>query len=206
LKDYFDRKAGALKRMLIVGAPGSGKGTQAARIAAHFGILHVSTGDLFRLNFRNRTELGVAAQKYLNNGDLVPDSITNAMVRERLQNEDVHHGFLLDGYPRTAEQVTELDDILAGSGRELDVVLHLTADDDELIRRLLLRAEDEGRSDDNLDVIRRRLDLYRLETEAVLDLYALRGILVSVDGAATVDEVTANLLAAADTAAPQPAR
>jgi adenylate kinase len=150
--------------------------------------------------------MGVAAKKYLNNGDLVPDSITNTMVRERLQNEDVRNGFLLDGYPRTAEQVAELDGILTSSGRELDVVLHLTAEEDELTRPLLLRAEDEGRSDGTRDVIRRRLDLYHLETDAVLDLYALRGILISVDGTASVDKVTANLLAAAETASPQPAK
>ncbi|GAA5230517.1 adenylate kinase [Arthrobacter cryoconiti] len=183
-----------MTRMLIIGPPGSGKGTQAERICAELGIVAISTGDIFRANVKGGTPLGVEAKKYMDNGDFVPDSVTNRMVRDRLAQDDVAQGFLLDGYPRTTAQVDELDDILATAGVELGTVVQLTADDEELVKRLLGRAQETGRSDDTEKVIRHRLDLYREQTEIVLARYAERGILVKVDGLGDIDEVTSRVM------------
>jgi adenylate kinase len=179
-----------MTRMLIIGPPGSGKGTQAARISERLGVVAISTGDIFRANVKAETPLGIEAKKYINAGDFVPDSVTNNMVRDRLQEADAAEGFLLDGYPRTTAQVDELDSILSGNEQQLDVVLQLTADDEELVRRLLARAELDGRTDDNETVIRHRLDLYHEQTETVVARYAERGILTKVDGIGAIDEVT----------------
>ncbi|HEY8701466.1 MAG TPA: adenylate kinase [Arthrobacter sp.] len=176
--------------MLIIGPPGSGKGTQAERISERLGVIAISTGDIFRANVKGETPLGVEAKTYMDNGDFVPDSITNKMVRDRLSEGDVDGGFLLDGYPRTTAQVDYLDRILSDVDKQLDVVLQLTADDDELVTRLLSRAKVTGRSDDNEAVIRHRLDLYHGQTEAVVAKYAERGILSLVDGMGAVDDVT----------------
>jgi adenylate kinase len=176
--------------MLIIGPPGSGKGTQAERISERLGVVAISTGDIFRANVKGGTPLGLEAKQYIDNGDFVPDSVTNKMVRDRLLQEDATSGFLLDGYPRTTCQVDELDDILASGDRVLDVVLQLTADDEELVSRLLHRAKETGRSDDNEAVIRHRLDLYHGQTEAVVAKYAERGILAQVDGLGGIDDVT----------------
>ncbi|WP_188667442.1 adenylate kinase [Tersicoccus solisilvae] len=182
--------------MLIIGPPGSGKGTQAARISERLGIVAISTGDIFRANVKERTPLGIEAKSYMDAGDFVPDSVTNNMVRERLAQADVAGGFLLDGYPRTTAQVEELDAILAAGSTSLDLVLQLTADHEELVRRLLSRAAEEGRTDDNESVIRHRLDLYTQQTSAVVKEYAGRGILVEVDGIGAIDEVTDRVMAA----------
>lgn len=183
-----------MTKMLIIGPPGSGKGTQASRISERLGIVAISTGDIFRANVKEETPLGVEAKKYIDKGDFVPDSVTNNMVRDRLKQDDVEPGFLLDGYPRTTAQVEELDSILADSEDSLDVVLQLTADDEELVKRLLSRAELEGRADDNETVIRHRLDLYHEQTEAVVSRYAERGILTKVDGIGPIDEVTDRIM------------
>ncbi|NVM96787.1 adenylate kinase [Arthrobacter sp. AETb3-4] len=183
-----------MTRMLIIGPPGSGKGTQAERICAELAIVAISTGDIFRANVKGETPLGLEAKQYMDNGDFVPDSVTNRMVRDRLAQDDVTDGFLLDGYPRTTAQVDELDDILATAGVALDVVVQLTADDEELVKRLLGRARDAGRSDDNEKVIRHRLDLYREQTEVVVARYAERGILAKVDGLGDIDDVTARIM------------
>ncbi|WP_269937560.1 adenylate kinase [Arthrobacter sp. HY1533] len=185
-----------MTRMLIIGPPGSGKGTQAERICAELDIVAISTGDIFRANVKGETPLGVEAKKYIDNGDFVPDSVTNRMVRDRLAQDDVAEGFLLDGYPRTSPQVDELDDILAAAKAELDVVVQLTADDEELVTRLLNRAQETGRSDDTEAVIRHRLDLYREQTEVVVARYAERGILAKVDGLGDMDDVTARIMEA----------
>lgn len=190
-----------MTRMLIIGPPGSGKGTQAQKIAGRLRILPVSTGDIFRANVAGRTPLGLEAQQYMDNGDLVPDTVTNEMVRARLQENDVHNGFLLDGYPRTLGQVVELDDILATNDQELTLVLHLTADQEELTRRLLARAEIEGRIDDNNEAIRRRLDHYRQQTEPILTVYAERRVLATIDGTGDIERVTDRVMAAIDAAA-----
>ncbi|MDJ0355863.1 MAG: adenylate kinase [Actinomycetota bacterium] len=189
-----------MTRMLIIGPPGSGKGTQAERISERLGVVAISTGDIFRANVKGETPLGIEAKKYMDNGDFVPDSVTNKMVRDRLLQDDVQDGFLLDGYPRTTVQVDELDDILAQAESRLDVVLQLTADDDELVKRLLGRALDTGRSDDNTAVIRHRLDLYHGQTEAVVARYAERGILTQVDGIGEIDEVTDRVMKAIEVA------
>ncbi|MFC8304656.1 adenylate kinase [Specibacter sp. NPDC057265] len=187
-----------MTRMLIIGPPGSGKGTQAERICAQLDIVAISTGDIFRANVKGETPLGLEAKKYMDNGDFVPDSVTNRMVRDRLAQDDVAEGFLLDGYPRTSPQVDELDDILASADAELDVVVQLTADDEELVKRLLNRALETGRSDDTETVIRHRLDLYREQTEVVVSRYAERGILAKVDGLGEMDDVTARIMEAID--------
>jgi adenylate kinase len=183
--------------MLIIGPPGSGKGTQAQRISERLGVVTISTGDIFRANVKGGTPLGVEARKYMDDGDFVPDSVTNEMVRNRLSQDDAKEGFLLDGYPRTVAQVDYLDGILAAREEELGVVLHLTADDDELVWRLLGRARETGRSDDNESVIRHRLDLYHQQTEAVVVKYASRGILIEVDGIGGIDDVTDRVLGSA---------
>lgn len=182
--------------MLIIGPPGSGKGTQAGRISERLGVVAISTGDIFRVNVKEETPLGIEARKYMDAGDYVPDSVTNQMVRDRLKEPDVRDGFLLDGYPRTASQVDELDDILASIDQQLDVVLQLTADDEVLVERLLGRAKEDGRSDDTEEVIRHRLALYREKTEAVVAKYAERGIVAKVDGLGGIDEVTERVVEA----------
>ncbi|WLQ04731.1 adenylate kinase [Arthrobacter oryzae] len=183
-------------RMLIIGPPGCGKGTQADRLSRHLGITGVSTGDVFREHVKNLTPLGRDVKAHLDGGDLVPDGLTNRMVRDRLDQDDVRDGFLLDGYPRNTSQLAELDAMLTALGQSLDVALQLTADDTELVRRVLQRATLTGRSDDTEDVIRHRLKLYYRETAPVAEMYSARGILLSVDGMGSEDEVFDQLLAA----------
>ena len=181
-------------RLLIMGPPGAGKGTQAAMICEEFGIPHVSTGDLFRLNLTQGTALGQEAKKYMDAGEYVPDSVTNGMVRERLKDADTQVGFLLDGYPRTVAQVAELDGILCA--KPLDRVIELTADTDVVVKRLLGRAIEQGRADDTEEVIRRRLEVYEEQTAPLTALYKSRGLLVQVDGLGSVEDVTARISAA----------
>ncbi len=188
-------KGFAMIKMIIMGPPGSGKGTQAARIAELFEIPAISTGDIFRQNIAELTPLGIESKQYIDNGDLVPDDLTNDMVRDRLGNPDVKNGFLLDGYPRTPQQVGELDSMLAIENQHLTAALLLTADDEELVKRLLDRAKVTGRSDDTDLVIRHRLDLYHEQTEPVVAMYAERGLLLTVNGDGEVDEVTERILA-----------
>jgi len=181
-------------RLLIMGPPGAGKGTQAVLIAQRLSVPHISTGDLFRANLSEGTALGLEAKKYMDAGEYVPDSVTNGMVRDRLKQRDASEGFLLDGYPRTVAQVAELDGMLAGN--KIDKVIVLTADSDEVVTRLLNRAQDQGRSDDTEEVIRRRLEVYAEQTAPLIDLYDRRAVLVEVDGMGSVDQVTSNIFAA----------
>ncbi len=183
-------------RILLIGAPGAGKGTQAEKLAEAFGIPAISTGDIFRHNVKNETELGKQAKAFMDRGEYVPDSLTNALVRDRLSHEDALEGFLLDGYPRTADQVVELDDILAQQGNKLDIVVQLTADTDEVVRRLLNRAIEQGRADDTEDVIRRRLEVYEEQTAPLTSTYAARGLVAMIDGLGEVAEVTGRILEA----------
>ncbi|MFC9770518.1 MULTISPECIES: adenylate kinase [unclassified Pseudarthrobacter] len=187
-----------MTRLLIIGPPGSGKGTQAEHLARHFNVPAVSTGDIFRSNVSRETELGRQAAGYLDGGSFVPDHLTNALVRDRLQDTDVRSGFLLDGYPRTAPQVAELDSMLADQGRALDAVIELLAPDAELEQRMHRRAQEQGRSDDTEEVFRRRLELYHTETHEVVSAYAGRGLLVSVDGTGDPGEITALAIAAVE--------
>lgn len=185
-------------RLLIMGPPGAGKGTQAVGLAEHIGGAHISTGDIFRENVAKQTELGRTAEEYMSAGKYVPDEITNAMVRDRLGQPDAA-SFVLDGYPRTAEQVAELDDILAGIGARLDLVVSLVVTDrEELIQRMLRRAETSGRADDTEEVIRHRQDVYEAETAILLPIYRERGLLVEVNGVGTIEEVQQQLFAAVD--------
>jgi adenylate kinase len=183
-------------RLLLIGAPGAGKGTQAERLSEAFGIPAISTGDIFRHNVKNETELGKQAKAFMDRGEYVPDSLTNALVRDRLSHADAVEGFLLDGYPRTADQVVELDDILESQGNKLDVVVQLTADTDEVVRRLLNRAIEQGRADDTEDVIRRRLEVYEEQTAPLTNTYAARDLVVMIDGLGEVAEVTGRILEA----------
>jgi adenylate kinase len=180
-------------RLLIVGPPGAGKGTQASAVAEAYGIPAISTGDIFRANIEQGTELGKQVQEVMASGGFVPDELTNSIVADRLKQEDAQGGFLLDGYPRTTEQVHEIDRILAESGAELDAVIQLQADTDEVVKRLTKRALEQGRVDDTEDVIRHRQDLYREQTEPVIAIYAERGAVVEVDGLGTVDDVAARV-------------
>jgi adenylate kinase len=183
-------------RLIILGPPGAGKGTQAARIAEHFGIPAISTGDIFRANIKNGTELGKQVQEITSSGGYVSDEITNAIVEDRLAQADCESGFLLDGYPRTTGQVAALDEMLAKTGLGVDKVLALTVDEDAVVERLLKRAEIEGRVDDTEEVIRERQAIYRRETAPLTDVYAERDLLVEVDGLGEVDEVTERVIAA----------
>jgi adenylate kinase len=183
-------------RLIILGPPGAGKGTQAAKIAESFGIPAISTGDIFRANIKNETELGRQVKDILASGGYVTDEITNAIVRDRLFEDDAERGFLLDGYPRTAAQVDALDAILAEHDHKLEAVLELTVDEDAVVQRLLKRAETEGRDDDTEDVIRERQAIYRRETAPLTEIYAARGLLRQVDGMGTVDEVFAHVASA----------
>ena len=185
-----------MSRFLLIGPPGAGKGTQAARLATAFNIPAISTGDIFRYNVKNETELGKLAKSFMDRGEYVPDSVTNDLVRDRLTHNDAADGFLLDGYPRTSDQVAELDSILEANGTKLDAVIQLTADTEEVVRRLLNRAIEQGRADDTEDVIRRRLEIYAAETAPLTSVYASRGLVVMVDGLGAIDEVTDRILEA----------
>jgi adenylate kinase len=185
-----------MTRLLLIGPPGAGKGTQAVRLAEAYGIPAISTGDIFRSNVKNETELGKQAKAFMDAGNNVPDSLTNALVRDRLKEQDAANGFLLDGYPRTLDQVRELDEILAETGTSLDVVVELQADPEVVVERLQKRAEIEGRADDNESVVRHRLEVYREQTEPLIGVYTERGALVAVDAIGTIDEVTERILTA----------
>ena len=185
-------------RLILMGPPGAGKGTQATYIADHFGVPAISTGDIFRLNVSKGTELGVQAKRYMDAGEYVPDEITNLMVRNRIDEPDAKPGFLLDGYPRTVAQVEELDGMIRFTGHKLDAAVVLTVDDEEIVQRLLARAQSEGRADDTEEVIRRRQQLYAEQTEPLIDVYRKRGILLEVDGMGEVDEVTQRIFDALD--------
>lgn len=185
-------------RLVILGPPGAGKGTQAARLAEHYGIPAISTGDIFRSNIAGGTELGVQVEAIVDAGGYVPDEVTNAMVRDRLAQDDAAGGFLLDGYPRTRAQVDELDQMLAVAGSALDAVAELTVDPDEIVARLVRRAETAGRSDDAEETVRHRQEVYTEQTAPLTAVYGERGLLVQVDGMGEVDEVSTRLQQAID--------
>lgn len=181
-------------RLVLLGPPGAGKGTQAARLAESLGVPAISTGDIFRANIKNGTDLGRKVQDITASGALVPDELTNELVRDRLAQADAVDGFLLDGYPRNVAQVAALDEILAAAGAGIDAAVELTVDPQVVVDRLTRRAAIEGRADDTEDVIRHRLDVYAEQTAPISQVYAARGLLVQVDGLGEVDEVTQRLL------------
>ena len=185
-------------RLIIMGPPGAGKGTQARFVAEHFGIPAISTGDIFRANVSEGTVLGVEAKRYMDAGEYVPDEVTNKMVRNRIDEPDAVNGFLLDGYPRTLAQVEELDGMIKFTGHALDAVVVLTVNQDELVQRLLQRAKTEGRADDTEEVIRRRQEVYAEQTEPLIGVYRDRNLLIEVDGMGEVDEVSERIFAALD--------
>jgi adenylate kinase len=195
MRDSFD-ESGVAMRLVILGPPGAGKGTQSGRIAAKLGIPTISTGDIFRKNIADRTELGVLVDEIVKAGKYVPDEVTNDLVRNRLLEDDCETGFLLDGYPRTSAQVDELDAMLTSQGHSLDVVVELTVDVDEVVSRLSKRAHIEGREDDTEDVIRHRQDVYNEQTAPLVHIYSDRGLLVTVDGMGDPDDVTDRVLSA----------
>ncbi|MDH6238016.1 adenylate kinase [Cryobacterium sp. CG_9.6] len=185
-----------MTRLLLIGPPGAGKGTQATRLAEAFAVPAVSTGDIFRFNVKNETALGLQVKAFIDAGAYVPDSLTNAIVKDRLEEADAAAGFLLDGYPRTTDQVAELDRLLEAEGTKLDAVVLITADTDEVVSRLLKRAEEQGRADDTADVIRHRMGVYAEQTAPLIDIYSARGVVVTIDGLGAVDVVTDRILAA----------
>jgi adenylate kinase len=185
-------------RLIIMGPPGAGKGTQAKVIAERLSIPAISTGDIFRENVKQQTDLGREAQRYMDAGDYVPDEITNAMVRDRLAEDDAKAGFLLDGYPRTVAQVAELDSMVEADGQRIDAVIVLTVEPEEIIQRLVKRAQGEGRSDDTEEVVRHRQELYTEQTAPLIEVYDDRGLLVVVDGMGAVEEVTTRVLEGLD--------
>ncbi|MBB5154771.1 adenylate kinase [Saccharopolyspora phatthalungensis] len=177
-------------RLVLVGPPGAGKGTQAAVLSEQLGVPHISTGDLFRANIGNATPLGQKAKSYMDAGELVPDEVTNEMVRDRLSDEDAAKGFLLDGYPRNTGQAGVLGEMLAEHGVELTAVLQFDVPEEELVKRMLAR----GRSDDTEDVIRRRLAVYRSETEPLLAYYQDK--IIKIDAVGSIEEISARALEA----------
>jgi adenylate kinase len=183
-----------MSRFLLIGPPGAGKGTQAALLANAYSIPAISTGDIFRANVKNETELGLKVKSIMDRGEYVPDSLTNELIRDRLSQADAEAGFLLDGYPRTNDQVNELDDILVSQHRILDAVILLVADTDELVRRLLKRAQEQDRADDTEDVIRHRQNVYLEQTQPLIEIYSARNLVVEIDGLGQVGEVTERIL------------
>jgi adenylate kinase len=183
-----------MSRFLLIGPPGAGKGTQAALLANAYSIPAISTGDIFRANVKNETELGLKVKSIMDRGEYVPDSLTNELIRDRLSHADAEAGFLLDGYPRTNDQVNELDDILGSQHRILDAVILLVADTDELVRRLLKRAQEQDRADDTEDVIRHRQNVYLEQTQPLIEIYSTRDLVVEIDGLGQVGEVTERIL------------
>ena len=180
-------------RILLIGPPGAGKGTQALELSSAFSIPAISTGDIFRENVRNETPLGLEAKSFMDAGNNVPDSLTNDLITDRLASPDCSGGFLLDGYPRTTDQVRHLDNFLADHHTKLDVVVQLVAEPDIVVERLRKRALEQGRTDDDEAVVRHRLDVYAEQTAPLIDVYSARGLVVAIDGIGEIAEVTRSI-------------
>ncbi len=183
-----------MKFVILVGPPGAGKGTQAKLLQEALGLPQVSTGDLFRFNLKNETELGQLAQTYMDRGELVPDEVTVAMVKDRLAQNDCAAGAILDGFPRTLAQARALDSLLAEFGGQINIVPVIDVPPDVLVERLLKRAELEGRADDNEETIRTRMQVYENQTKPLLDYYGKKGLVVAVDGQQTIENVQEDLI------------
>ena len=187
--------------VILLGPPGAGKGTQASRIAERLDIPAISTGDILRANMAEGTEIGKQAQAYMDRGEFVPDSVTNAMVKARLAAPDTAKGFLLDGYPRSVEQAHVLRDMLLDLGKSIDVVLEIQVDEDEVVERMLKRAQEQHRTDDTEPVMRHRLEVYHQQTEPVATYYVDQDLLEVVDGRGSIDEVTERIFVILDSVA-----
>ncbi len=181
-------------RILLIGPPGAGKGTQAIELSRAFSVPAISTGDIFRENVRNETRLGLQAKSFMDAGNNVPDSLTNDLITDRLASPDCAGGFLLDGYPRTTDQVRHLDNFLADHHTKLDVVVQLVAEPDVVVERLRKRALEQGRTDDDEAVVRHRLDVYAEQTAPLIDVYSARGLVVAIDGIGDIAEVTGRIM------------
>lgn len=181
-------------RILLIGPPGAGKGTQAIELSNAFSVPAISTGDIFRENVRNETPLGLQAKSFMDAGNNVPDSLTNDLITDRLASPDCAGGFLLDGYPRTTDQVRHLDNFLADHHTKLDVVVQLVAEPDVVVERLRKRALEQGRTDDDEAVVRHRLDVYAEQTAPLIDVYSARGLVVAIDGIGDIAEVTGRIM------------
>lgn len=180
--------------LILFGPPGSGKGTQAVRLAEKFGLIHISTGDLFRHEISNNTPLGQKAQDYMSKGVLVPDEVTVGMLKNKMDRSQDAKGFILDGFPRTIPQAQALDDLMCERDEEVNAVISLNVEDEELVGRLLKRGETSGRPDDaNEEVIRRRLEEYKAKTQPVFDFYAAVNKTHVVEGIGAIDDITARL-------------
>ncbi|KZX22440.1 adenylate kinase [Rathayibacter tanaceti] len=183
-------------RVIMMGPPGVGKGTQATILARDLGVPAISTGELFRAHVADGTELGRRLRSLVEAGEYVPDEVTNTLVAERLDEPDAHEGFILDGYPRTLAQVDELERMLRERGAELSCVVMLSADPEVVLSRLHTRAADQGRADDDPEVVRTRIAVYERETAPLEQVYTERGLLVRIDGSATPEEVAERIIAA----------
>lgn len=193
---YFALWNSKTMRLILLGAPGSGKGTQGEKLVAHFGIPKLSTGDALRAAVKAGTELGLKAKAAMDAGALVANDIVNGIVEERLGQPDAMKGFILDGFPRNVAQADVLSGMLTRLGVSVSKAVHLHVADEEIVRRLLERATIEGRADDREDVIRKRIEIYNAETHPLLDYYAAQGKLVTVEGVGSIDEIFARILAA----------
>jgi len=192
-----------MKRIIFIGPPGAGKGTQAARIKDTFSIPWISTGDMFREAIRNETPMGLQARQFVESGALVPDATVVGLTLERLRQPDCDKGYLLDGFPRTVVQAEALDKALTEEGRAIDLVVHISVPEDELVARMLERGRKEGRADDTAETIRHRLGVYREETAPVVGFYRELGICADIDGSGSLDDVFARITAAIERADPE---
>jgi len=183
-----------MKFVVLVGPPGAGKGTQAKLLQKALGLPQISTGDLFRFNLKNETELGQLARTFMDRGELVPDEVTVAMVEDRLSKDDCSGGAILDGFPRTLAQAAALDELLAKLGGQIDIVPSIEVPQDVLVERLLKRAILEGRADDNRETIRTRMQVYENQTRPLLDYYGQKGLVVPVNGQQTIEDVQKDLV------------
>ena len=181
-------------RLVFIGPPGAGKGTQAERLKTHFKIVHLSTGYILREEINTNTGLGEKAKTFMNDGQLVPDDLLLKMMNKRLRQDDCKKGYLLDGFPRTLPQAQGLDSILKDLNKSLDRAVNLTADNDELIRRLVLRGQKSGRDDDSPDVIRKRQQVYWDQTAPLIDYYRRQQILTEINGIGEIPEITDRII------------